>query len=111
MLISLHQFFLFICSVFLFLLCIFFLCKRTEQFTKEQHTEAIGGESKVPESSEKATQSKDIVPLSLVDNLTEIIVQDSLPEEVISDFALEADGVTEGKDDSKKSTTIANVPG
>ena len=111
MLISSPHFFLFICSVFF--ICSFYLrCKLTEQYTKEQQdTEAIGGETKVIESSENATHFKDSVPLSLVDNVTEITVQDSFPEEVISDFIVEADGIIERKDDSKKSATIAKVPG
>ena len=109
--VSLPHFFLFICSVFF--ICSFYLrCKLTEQYTKEQQdTEAIGGETKAIESSEKTTQFKDSVLLSLPDNVTEIVLQDSFPEEVISDFAVEADGIIEGKDDSKKSKTIAKVPG
>ena len=115
MLISLHHFFLFIfsASVSTFLLA----KKLTEQYTEEQQdTQAIGGETsgldtKLPKYSEESTQYRDSIPLSLIDHVTGMVVRDSLPEEAAPNFAFEAVSVVEGKDDSKKSTTIAKVPG
>ena len=91
------------------------LCKLIEQYTKEQlDTEATGGETsnldtKNPESSAEAT--KDSVALSLLDDVREMVVHDSFPEEVHLDDTIEVDVEIEGKDDSKQSVSITDIPG
>ena len=89
------------------------LCKFAEQKTKEQ--KAIAGktsnlDTKVLESAVDATESTDRLTLSLVD-VNEVTIQDSTPEEVKMDAAVQQHGDIEGKDDSKKSTSIINVSG
>ena len=40
-------------------------------------------------SAQEAVQTKDSMPLSLVDNLGEIVVQDSIPDKVTLDVTVE----------------------
>ena len=86
------------------------LCKLVEQPTEEQQgTEAVDGETSyldknVPEETAEATQSKDSLPLLLV-NGNEIIVQDSNPDGV------SLDATTEEEDTSKKSPDTITVYG
>ena len=113
--ISWLPFFLTVCRA-LYLVPFHLICKFTEQYTKEQQdTEVITGETSdldtnVPEPSAEAIRSKDSVALSLLDDVHEILVQDYFPGEVHLDVTVEDDFV-EGKDDSKKSTTLAIVSG
>ena len=90
------------------------LCKLVAQYKKEQQNTEAGEtcdlETKVPESTVQATQSKDSLPLLLVDG-NEMIIQDSLSEEVNLDDAVQQDRIIEERDDSQKSATIAKVPG
>ena len=95
----------------------YLLCKLTEQYTKElQDTEDINGETldivqKVPELNVEAIVSKDSVTFSLLDDVNEMVVQDSFPEEINVNVTVEADDGTEGKEDSNQTTTIINIPG
>ena len=104
-----------VCTLYTF--SFYLLCKLTEQYTKElQDTEDINGETldivqKVPESNVEAIVSKDSVTLSLLDDVNEMVVQDSFPEEVNANVTVEADDDTEGKEDSNQTTTIINIPG
>ena len=104
-------------SIFLSHPCLCTVCfvslpvyKLAEQYTKEQQdTGAIAGETsdletKVPESTVQTTPSKDSLPLSLIDG-NEMIIQDSFPEEVNLDDAVQQDRIIEERDDSQKSAT------
>ena len=90
-------------------ICVLFhlICKLTELYTKErQDTKAIAGETsdldtKNLESTE-ATESKHSVALSQLDTVDVMIIQDSFPEEVDLNVTVEADGVIEGTEESKK---------
>ena len=81
--------------------------KLLEQYTEEQQdahtiTEVVSNlDTKGLESAAEATESKESVPLSLVDDICEIIIQDSIPEEVIFDVILEDEREIEAKDDFK----------
>ena len=120
---SLLDFYIIVTFLFLCLPCtlytfsFYLLCKLTEQYTKELHvTEDINRETldlvqKVPESNVEAIVSKDSVALSLLDDVNEMVVRDSFPEEINVDVTTEADDGTEGKEDSNQTTTIINVPG
>ena len=87
------------------------LCKLVEQHTEEQQdTEAVDGETSyldtnILEETAEATQSKDSLPLLLV-NGNEIIVQDSNPDGVNLDATIE-----EEEDTSKKSPDTITVYG
>ena len=76
-----------------------------EQYTEEQQdVMASAGvvsdlDAKALESSEETTQSKDSVSLSLVDDVSEIFLHDSVPDEVTLDVSIEDDGKIEGKED------------
>ena len=100
---------------FLYSFSFFLLCKLTEQFTKEQSdTEAISGETSdldittVPELPAEAIKTS--LPLSLID-VNETITKDSFSEEFLVDATVEQTGVVEGKDDSKKFTSVIDVTG
>ena len=54
--------------------------------------------AKALELSEDATQLKDTVPLSLVDDVCEIILQESVPDEVTLDVSIEGDNKKEQKE-------------
>ena len=120
---SLLDFYIIITFLFLCLPCtlytfsFYLLCKLTEQYTKELHvTEDINRETldivqKVPDSNVEAFVSKDTIALSLLDDVNEMVVQDSFPEEINVDVTVEADDGTEGKEDSNQTTTIISVPG
>ena len=92
------------------------LCKLAEQYTKgQQDTDAIGAETSdldtdIPEPTLETTQSKESLPLSLI-GVNETIIQDSYPDDFLLEDTVEPTGIIEGKDDSKKSTTVINVPG
>ena len=81
-----------------------------EQYTEEQQdVQASAGvvsdlDTKALESSEEVTQSKDSVSLSLVDDVSEIFLHDSVPDEVTLDVSIEGDGKVEGKEDYRKFT-------
>ena len=75
-----------------------------EQYTMgQQDTEAIAVEetsdleTKSPESTVQTIQSKDSLPLSLVDD-NEMIILDSFPEEVNLDAVVEQDRIIEERD-------------
>ena len=85
-----------------------------EQHTDEQaQTDAVSGElselekSKALESAQEATQSKESVPLSLVDDINEIIVEDVIPDTVVADVTVEE----EGEFGLKSSTSDILIPG
>ena len=90
--------------------------KFLEEYTGEQqdvHTiaEVVSDfDTKGLESVAEATESKESVPLSLVDNIGEIIIQDSIPEEVIL-VILEDEKEIKGKDDLKTSTADITIHG
>ena len=83
-----------------------------EKHTEEQkHTDAVSEEfseldtTQVLESAQEATQSKESVPLSLVDDARQIIVEDSIPDGMIPDVTVEdEEGEFGDKDGLKKST-------
>ena len=62
-------------------------------------------------SAQEAAQSKDSIPLSLVDDVGEIVVQDSIPGEVTPDFTTENEGEISTKDDLKISTSDISIHG
>ena len=51
------------------------------------------------------------VPLSLLDDVNELVAHDSFPEELHLDVTVESDDIIEEKDDSKQFTTIINICG
>ena len=57
------------------------------------------------QSAVQAAQTKDNLPLSLVENVSEIIVEDSYPEEASADVIVDT---TDDKDSSKKPMTSIN---
>ena len=78
--------------------------KLLEQYIEEQqdvHTIAEVVSDFDIKDLESATESKESVPLSLVDDICEITIQDSIPEEVILDVILEDEKEIEAKDDFK----------
>ena len=74
-----------------------------EQYTQEQQDVHVSPgvlselETKALESSSEATQLKDSISLSLIDDVSEIILHESVPDEVISDVSIEGDSKVEGK--------------
>ena len=58
----------------------------------------------VLESAQGATQSKDSVSLSLVDDVSEIILHESVPDEVTLDVSIEGDSKVERKEDYSQFT-------
>ena len=76
-----------------------------EQYTEEQQeVQASAGivsdlDTKILESSEEVTQSKDSVSLSLVHDVSELFLHDSVPDEVTLDVSIEGDSKVEGKED------------
>ena len=91
--------------------------KLLEQYTEEQkdvHTiaEVVSDfDTKGLESAAEATESKESVPLSLVGDIREIIIQDSIPEEVILHVILEDEKEIEAKDDFKTSAADLTIHG
>ena len=59
---------------------------------------------KVLESLEAATQLKGTIPLLLVDDVREIILHESVPEEVMLDVSIEGDNKKEQKEDYSQFT-------
>ena len=59
----------------------------------------------------EATECKDSVALSLLDDDSEIVVQDSFPKEVNVDVTVESDGIIEGTDDLKKAAISITTHG
>ena len=90
-----------------------------EQHTEEQkHTDVVSEEfseldtTQVLESAQEATQSKESVPLSLVDGAREIIVEDSIPDGMMPAVTVEdEEGEFGGKDGFKKSTSDITIQG
>ena len=88
-----------------------------EHYTEEQQlTDSVTEElsecdMKGSESAAEATESKESVSLSLVDNIQEIIVQDSVPEEVTLDVILESERKIEGKDGLNTSASDITIHG
>ena len=60
--------------------------------------------TKVLESLEAATQLKGTIPLSLVDDVREIILHESVPEEVMLDVSIEGDNKKEQNEDYSQFT-------
>ena len=83
----------------------------TEQRTEEQQdvqaraTVVSDFDTKALESSEEATRSKDSVSLSLVDDVSETILHESVPDQVTPDVT-----ITE-MDDSDKTIGLIEVHG
>ena len=88
-----------------------------EQYTKEQEsTDVVAGEisnleTKDLESAQEATQTKESVPLSLVDDVVEIVVQDSVPEEVVLYAILDDEGEIVEKGGMKTSAADITIHG
>ena len=61
-------------------------------------------ESNILESAQEAAQTKEGVSLSLVDDVGEIVLQDSIPDEVTPDITVEDEGEISRKDALKKSS-------
>ena len=76
-------------KAFLFLFLV--LNHLLEQITKEEEDlqssleEILNLDTKIMEEAEEASQSKESAPLSLVDDVSEVIVQDSIPEDILAD--------------------------
>ena len=62
-------------------------------------------------SAQEAAQSKESIPLSLVDDVGEVVVQDSIPDEVIPDVTVENEGEIGRKDNLKISTRDTSIHG
>ena len=62
-------------------------------------------------SAKEAVQSKESIPLSLVDDVGEIVVQDSIPDEVTPNVTVENEGEIGGMDDLKISTSDISIHG
>ena len=60
--------------------------------------------TKVLESLEAPTQLKGTIPLSLVYDVREIILHESVPEEVMLDVSIEGDNKKEQKEDYSQFT-------
>ena len=60
--------------------------------------------TKVLESLEAVTQLKGTIPLSLVDDVREIILHESVPEEEMLDVSIEGDNKKEQKEDYSQFT-------
>ena len=77
----------------------------TEQYTEEQQdVQPSAGiisdlNTTLLESSEEATQYKDSVSLSLLGDVSEIILRESVPDEVTLDVSVVSDRKVEGKED------------
>ena len=84
--------------------------KLLEQFTEEyqdvQSRTDVASDlnAKALELSEDATQLKDTVPLSLVDDVSEIILHESVPDEVMLDVSIEGDNKEEQREDYSQFT-------
>ena len=84
--------------------------KLLEQFTEEyqdvQSRTNVASDlnAKALELSEDATQLKDTVPLSLVDDVSEIILHESVPDEVMLDVSIEGDNKEEQREDYSQFT-------
>ena len=95
----------FSCDIPFCQLCLHSVLLHIEQYTEEQQDVlAFAGivsdlDTKALESSEEVTQSKDSVSLSLVDDVSEIFLHDSVPDEATLDVSIEGDGKVEGKED------------
>ena len=63
-------------------------------------------DTKALESSEEATQSKDSVSLSLLDDVSEIILHESTPDQVTPDITR-----TEETDNTEKTTGMIEIHG
>ena len=68
-------------------------------------------DTKISESKIEAIESKDNIPLALVDKFSEMIVQDSFPEEYNLGVNVVADDVVERTDDTKKSAIDITTDG
>ena len=89
-----------------------------EQHTEEQKdTDAVSEEfseldtTQVLESAQEATQSKESVSLSLVDDAREIIVEDAIADGMMPVVTVEDEGVFGGKDVLKTSTSDITIQG
>ena len=62
-----------------------------EQFTKEEEDfqsnleETLDLDTKILDTSAEASHSEESATLSLVDDVSEVIVQDSVPEDILAD--------------------------
>ena len=78
----------------------------------QQDTEVVARETSDFDSNdlesalEITSQEKSSAPLSLVEGTTEVILQESVPEEVTLDITIEEDRITEAKGESKPSINI-----
>ena len=85
-----------------------------EQYTKEQGQtvtileETSDLETNVLQSTEEVVPSKNSISLSLVEEASELIIHNVVPEEVTLDVAIEGDSKIEGKEDSMKFTAGNN---
>ena len=90
--------------------CLHSVLLHIEQYTEEQQdVQASAGvvtdlDTKALESSEEATQSEDSVSLSVVDNVSEIFLHESIPDEVTIDVSIEGDSKVQGKEDYSQFT-------
>ena len=89
-----------------------------EHTEEQEHTDAVSGKlsemetTQGLESAQEATQSKESVPLSLVDDAREIIVEDSIPGGMIPVITVEdEEGELVGKDGLKTSTSDITIQG
>ena len=89
-----------------------------EQHTEvQQDAEFVTGETSVFDATdlesalEITPQSKPSIPFSLVDGTKEVILQESVPEEVTLDTIIEEDTSIELKTDSKEAKLTLNIHG
>ena len=94
-----------------------FLNGLTEQYVKEQKdTTGVSDtvtdlDTNALEISEKVSQSKTSFPLSQADDVNELVLQDSLPDDITADVTADDGGKTEEMDTSKESVTAVTVYG
>ena len=66
-------------------------------------------DTKVLERGEKVSQSKTSVPLSLAEDVNELVVQESFPDDVIFDVTASDDRKSDKKDAASESVTAVVV--
>ena len=99
---------MFLCNISFYL---YSLLLHAEQYTEEsQDVQASAGvlsdlDTNALKSSSEATQSKDTLSLSLIDDVNEIILHESAPDEVTLDVSIEGDSKVEGKQHYSQFTT------
>ena len=89
----------------------------TEQYVKEQkNTTGVSDtvtdlDTNALETAEKVSQSKTSFPLSQADDVNELVLQDSLPDDITADVTADDGRKTEDRDTTGVSVTAVTVHG